>query len=427
MHIVVVGGGMAGLGTALACARDGHRVTILERDATPMPESADAAFSWERRGAPQVRHSHAFLARSPQPAARSRARRARRAVRGGRDRDPVHCDAAADPDRQGSHGRATKSSSGSRAGARRSNGCCAASVLAEPGVELRDGVAVDGLDAVAGIAAARDGRGRDRRPTSWSTRAARARPRIRGSRQSARRPCPKSCTRAGSSTSRASTECSPTPTRRRLPNTAAVDLGYLKYAVFVGDNETFSITYAVDTHDDELRKALARRGTVRSRRAGARADRTLAGARRRGADHGCARDGRVAQPATGPSSSTARRSCTGSCPSVMRLCARTRSTAGGARWPWCTASRSADVLREHGDDLDAVAREFSAFTDRELVPWFRASVVQDENARHGRRRRGVPARRSACLHAERSSATGCCPRCGRRRSCSARSCVGSTS
>ena len=55
---------MAGLGTALACTRDGHDVTILERDATPMPESADAAFWWERRGAPQVRHSHAFLARA---------------------------------------------------------------------------------------------------------------------------------------------------------------------------------------------------------------------------------------------------------------------------------------------------------------------------------------------------------------------------
>src|SRR5262245_2660355 len=63
MHIVVVGAGMAGLGTALACARDGHQVTILERDATPMPPSPDAAFAWQRRGAPQVRHSHAFLAR----------------------------------------------------------------------------------------------------------------------------------------------------------------------------------------------------------------------------------------------------------------------------------------------------------------------------------------------------------------------------
>src|SRR5436190_2318095 len=63
MHIVVVGGGIAGLGTALACARDGHEVTILERDDTPMPADAEAAFAWTRTGAPQVRHSHAFLAR----------------------------------------------------------------------------------------------------------------------------------------------------------------------------------------------------------------------------------------------------------------------------------------------------------------------------------------------------------------------------
>ena len=63
MHLVVVGGGIAGLGTALACARGGHRVTILERDDTPMPASAEAAFAWSRTGAPQVRHSHAFLAR----------------------------------------------------------------------------------------------------------------------------------------------------------------------------------------------------------------------------------------------------------------------------------------------------------------------------------------------------------------------------
>src|SRR5262245_44061775 len=63
MRIVIVGGGNAGLGTARACARDGDEVTILDRDDTPMPPTADAAFSWERTGVPQVRHSHAFLAR----------------------------------------------------------------------------------------------------------------------------------------------------------------------------------------------------------------------------------------------------------------------------------------------------------------------------------------------------------------------------
>jgi 2-polyprenyl-6-methoxyphenol hydroxylase-like FAD-dependent oxidoreductase len=36
---------------------------VVERDDTPMPETPEAAFAWDRRGAPQVRHSHAFLAR----------------------------------------------------------------------------------------------------------------------------------------------------------------------------------------------------------------------------------------------------------------------------------------------------------------------------------------------------------------------------
>ena len=63
MNVVVIGGGVAGLATALHLGRAGHDVTVIERDDTPMPATADEAFEWNRRGAPQVRHSHAFLAR----------------------------------------------------------------------------------------------------------------------------------------------------------------------------------------------------------------------------------------------------------------------------------------------------------------------------------------------------------------------------
>lgn len=62
--VAVIGGGMAGLLAALFLARDGHRVSVFERDATEMPATADEAFDeWDRRGAPHARQSHALLAR----------------------------------------------------------------------------------------------------------------------------------------------------------------------------------------------------------------------------------------------------------------------------------------------------------------------------------------------------------------------------
>lgn len=63
-QVVFIGGSVAGLIGALALARSGQRVTILEKDPTPLPETPDQAFdAWDRRGSPQVRHSHAFLGR----------------------------------------------------------------------------------------------------------------------------------------------------------------------------------------------------------------------------------------------------------------------------------------------------------------------------------------------------------------------------
>ena len=62
--ILVVGGGMGGLPTAMLLARDGHDVTVLERDPAPPPASGDEAWDqWERRGINQFRMIHYFLPR----------------------------------------------------------------------------------------------------------------------------------------------------------------------------------------------------------------------------------------------------------------------------------------------------------------------------------------------------------------------------
>jgi 2-polyprenyl-6-methoxyphenol hydroxylase-like FAD-dependent oxidoreductase len=63
-NVLVVGAGIAGLGAALALSDGSRRITILDRDPPPPDTSPDDAFyAWERRGATQLRHSHAFIGR----------------------------------------------------------------------------------------------------------------------------------------------------------------------------------------------------------------------------------------------------------------------------------------------------------------------------------------------------------------------------
>ncbi len=58
-HTIVLGGGLCGLSAAMMLARDGHRVTVLERDADPVPADPESAWQhWRRDGVTQFRQAH---------------------------------------------------------------------------------------------------------------------------------------------------------------------------------------------------------------------------------------------------------------------------------------------------------------------------------------------------------------------------------
>lgn len=61
-QVTVLGAGVAGLATALLLARDGHHVTIIERDPLEVGASEDAP-RWQRKGIPHFLQPHAFIPR----------------------------------------------------------------------------------------------------------------------------------------------------------------------------------------------------------------------------------------------------------------------------------------------------------------------------------------------------------------------------
>ncbi len=378
MRVVVVGGGIAGLGTALACARSGHQVAILERDDTPMPADADAAFAWARTGAPQVRHSHAFLARL-RNLLRERAPDVLDALLAvgateisfTANLPPALADTEPRPGDEELVAIACRRTTFEWVLRRL--------VLAEAGVELRHGVAASSLDAQPGVVP---------RVTGVDGIAADLVVDARGPRSSSdgwlaaigARPAPEELHESGivylSRFYRVRPGVDPPP----YSGPTAADLGYLKYAIFLGDNNTFLITYAIESHDEELRRALVdpnafetlARGLVAVApwRAEDVADpitdvHVMAGLRNRLRplvdDHGPIVHGLV---------------------SVGDAAVCTNPLYGrGCSLAFVHAFGLADALAAHGGDLDGVARAFAGFTDRELVPWYRSAVLQDAQAR----------------------------------------------
>ncbi|MFB9907581.1 FAD-dependent oxidoreductase [Allokutzneria oryzae] len=63
-RVIVCGGSVIGSATAMMLADDGHDVTVLEADPSPVPDDPAQAWNrWERRGVAQFRQPHNLLAR----------------------------------------------------------------------------------------------------------------------------------------------------------------------------------------------------------------------------------------------------------------------------------------------------------------------------------------------------------------------------
>jgi 2-polyprenyl-6-methoxyphenol hydroxylase-like FAD-dependent oxidoreductase len=389
VRVVVAGAGVAGLSTALALARDGHAVVVVERDATPMPAGAAEAFTeWARRGAPQVRHSHAFLARLRNLLRARAPDMLERLLAAGAteirftdhlpetltDRDPR----PGDDDLVALACRRTTFEWVLRRG-----------VLELDGVTLRDGAEVMGLDVTRGS-----------RPRVTGARIADAR---RGSRAqetlAADLVVDASGPRGGSERwlAAAGVEAPEAEVHEtgivyfsrfyalrdgaEMPvghGPVAGDLGFLKFAVFVGDNRTFSVTLAVGVDDAELRRALAYPDAFDA------AALTIPAA-------WDWLDGR-SEPITGVHlmaglRNRKRRFVLHDRPIVDGFAAVgdasvcTNPLYGrGCSLALVHAFGLADSLRAHPDDLAAALLAFDAFTTEELDPWYRAAVLQDRES-----------------------------------------------
>ena len=154
------------------------------------------------------------------------------------------------------------------------------------------------------------------------------------------------------------------------------DLGYVKYAIFPGDNRTFSVTFGLNTDETSMRPRLLQPHLFDA------AARSL--------------------PSTAAWVDPERSEPISDVTIMARLVNRKREFVvdgeplalgvhaigdaavhtnplygRGCSLALVHAWLLADLLAEHGDDQRALALAFDAATRAELDPWYRASVVQD--------------------------------------------------
>lgn len=382
MRIVVIGAGVAGLGAALGLGRAGHHVTLLERDATPFPKDPVTAFeSWDRRGAPQVRHSHAFLARLrnllrdrlPDVLETLLAHGTEELPISNLLRDPID-----DPSPRPGDDDLTLLA------CRRITfeWVLRRAVLDEPAVTFLDGATVDGVVAtegrVTGVRYKREGDaqaleadlvidagGRRSKLSSWLEAAGLAKP------DEETEPCGIFyCSRFY--------RLRPGATPPERETTVGADLGYLKYAIFHGDSGIFSITFAAAPEDKPLRALLHEGPFEEAARALPATARWI--------------DPAVAEPITPVHAMDGLRNTRRFffrdgeplSPGVIAIgdsAIHTNPLYGrGCSLGFIHAFALIDAIAEAGDDVVAVATATEAAVEREILPWYQFAVTQDRDA-----------------------------------------------